>query len=127
MATTVRDIMSTALITAEPSMPLIDAAVTMSSAGVGSVLVVEEGTLIGIFTERDIVSSLERSSADSAPSSPVSDAMTRNPTTIGADATVREAMAQMLGGGFRHLPVFDGEMLVGVVSMRDLAREISEG
>ena len=119
--------MSTVLITAEPSMPLIDAAVTMSSAGVGSVLVVEEGALIGIFTERDIVSALERSSADSAPSSPVSDTMTRNPMTIGAEATVAEAMARMLSGGFRHLPVFDGEMLVGVVSMRDLAREITKG
>jgi CBS domain-containing protein len=52
--------------------------------------------------------------------------MTRDPVTIDADATVEAAMERMLSGGFRHLPVFDGGSLVGMVSMRDLAREISQ-
>jgi CBS domain-containing protein len=53
--------------------------------------------------------------------------MTWNPLTIGPDATVGEAMDRMLDGGFRHLPVMDGATLVGIVSMRDLARSISKG
>ncbi len=127
MMTTVRDVMSTDLVTVEPSTMMIDAAAAMSSARVGSVLVLEEGALVGIFTERDILSAFERIRADPARVSPVSKAMTWNPLTIGPDATVGEAMDRMLDGGFRHLPVMDGGTLVGIVSMRDLARSISKG
>ena len=52
--------------------------------------------------------------------------MTREPQTIDPDATVGEAMDRMLDGGFRHLPVIDSDSLVGIVSMRDLARSISK-
>lgn len=127
MTTTVRDVMSTDLVTVEPSTMMIDAAAAMSSARVGSVLVLEEGALVGIFTERDILSAFERTRADPARVSPVSKAMTGNALTIDPDATVGEAMDRMLDGGFRHLPVMDGGTLVGIVSMRDLARSISKG
>jgi Predicted signal-transduction protein containing cAMP-binding and CBS domains len=127
MTTTVRDVMSTDLVTVAPSTMMIDAAAAMSSARAGSVLVLEEGALVGIFTERDILSAFERSRADPARVSAVSKLMTWNPLTIGPDATVGEAMDSMLDGGFRHLPVMDGGTLVGIVSMRDLARSISKG
>ena len=127
MATTVRDVMSTDLVTVEPSTMMIDASTAMSTARVGSVLVLEQGALVGIFTERDILSAFERVRADPARVSPVSNAMTRNPLTIGPDATVGEAMDKMLDGGFRHLPIIDGGHLMGIVSMRDLARSISKG
>jgi len=52
--------------------------------------------------------------------------MTSDPQTIAPEATVGEAMDRMLDGGFRHLPVIDGDTLVGIVSMRDLARSISK-
>jgi len=127
MTTTVRDVMSTDLVTVEPSTMMIDASTAMSTARVGSVLVLEQGALVGIFTERDILSAFERVRADPARVSPVSNAMTRNPLTIGPDATVGEAMDKMLDGGFRHLPIIDGGHLMGIVSMRDLARSISKG
>jgi CBS domain-containing protein len=57
----------------------------------------------------------------------MSKGMTWDPRTIGPNATVGEAMDRMLGGGFRHLPVMEGGTLVGIVSMRDLARSISNG
>jgi CBS domain-containing protein len=47
--------------------------------------------------------------------------MTRSPTTLPAGATTSEALDLMLASGFRHLPVVDGEAVVGVVSLRDLA------
>jgi acetoin utilization protein AcuB len=48
--------------------------------------------------------------------------MTKNPVTVGPEASVERALEIMLAGHFRHLPVMEGESLVGVVSMRDLSR-----
>jgi CBS domain-containing protein len=82
---------------------------------------------MGIFTERDVLRAFDQMHADPARVSPLSKGMTRDPLTIGPNATVGEAMDTMLDGGFRHLPVMDGGTLVGIVSMRDLARSISKG
>ena len=125
--TTVREVMSTELVTVDPSVNLIEAARQMSTGGVGSVLVLQEGVLVGIFTERDILRAMaDAPSADLARVSPVSTRMVRDPVTIGSDATSGEALDRMLAGGFRHLPVMEGSALVGVVSMRDLAKSISK-
>jgi CBS domain-containing protein len=86
-----------------------------------------EGAVVGIFTERDILRALGYSSnADLARVSSVSKWMSRDPVTIGPDTTVAEALNRMLFGGFRHLPVMGGDAVVGMVSMRDLARSIAE-
>jgi CBS domain-containing protein len=127
MPTAVRDVMSADLVTVSPTTMMIDAATQMSSARVGSVLVLDGGQLVGIFTERDILAAFERSRADPVRVSAVSEGMTFDPQTITADASLGEAMDRMLEGGFRHLPVTDGGSLVGIVSMRDLARNISKG
>ena len=126
--TTVREVMSTELVTVDPSIMVTDAAHLMSTARAGSVLVLEGGSLVGIFTERDIMRALGLvSKADEARVSAVSRWMTPDPVTIGPEATSGEALDVMLSGGFRHLPVLEGDKLVGVVSMRDLARSISKG
>ena len=125
--TTVREVMSTDLITVAPSAMMSQAVGTMSQAGVGSVLVLEGGALLGIFTERDVLRAFDHLHADPARVSPISKGITRDPQTIDPDATVGEAMDRMLDGGFRHLPVMEGGRLVGIVSMRDLARSISKG
>jgi len=127
MATAVREVMSVELVTVEPSASVMEAARVMSVARVGSALVLEGEALAGIFTERDILRALGHTHADAGRVSPVSKWMTRDPVTIGADASVGEALDRMLEGGFRHLPVMEGTILVGIVSMRDLARSISKG
>jgi CBS domain-containing protein len=124
---TVRDVMSSTLVTVAPSAMMIEAARAMSKAGVGSALVVEGGSLVGIFTERDILRVFEQMHADPARVAPVSKSMTRGPKTIDPGASVGTAMDIMLDGGFRHLPVMEADTLVGVVSMRDLARSITKG
>jgi len=124
---TVREVMSTALVTVNPSAMMIEAARVMSEAGVGSALVVDGDSLVGIFTERDILRVFEQMHADPARVAPVSNGMTRDPETIDPDASAGAAMDLMLERGFRHLPVTEGGVLVGVVSMRDLARSIAEG
>jgi len=125
--TTVREIMSTELLTVDPSTNLIEAARAMSIGRSGSLLVLAESSLVGIFTERDILRAMANSAkADLARVSSVSKWMTKDPVTIGPDVTVAEALNQMLFGGFRHLPVKDGDAVVGVVSMRDLAESIAK-
>lgn len=124
--TTVREIMSTELVTVDPTANLTETARLMFAGRAGSALVLQQASLVGIFTERDILRALgDSSSADLARVSPVSKWMSPDPDTIDPETTVAEALNRMLFGGFRHLPVMDGEAVVGVVSMRDLARSMA--
>jgi CBS domain-containing protein len=121
---TVRDIMTKELITVEPSATVAETATVMGEHHVGSALVLEEESLAGIFTERDIVRALSQD-FDAARHS-ISHYMTRTPTTVSPDATLQEALNLMLSGGFRHLPVVDGGHPIGILSMRDISRATAE-
>ena len=120
----VSEIMSTDLVALDPESTVGDAATLMGEHEVGSVAVVEDGRLIGILTERDIVRAL--STAHDAPMRPVVEWMTKDPTTIGPDVGVREALRTMVEGGFRHLPVVDGDSPIGILSIRDVAGTMTE-
>jgi CBS domain-containing protein len=121
--TTVGEIMSKDLITVDPTSTVAEAATVMGEHHAGSALVMEGDALAGIFTERDIVRALGEHF--DAAGHPVSNWMTRNPVTIVLDSDVHDAMERMLSGGFRHLPVMDGDRVVGLVSMRDLSKATS--
>ncbi len=114
--------MSIELVTVFPRASVAEAAAIMSARHVGSAIVLddEEGVLVGIFTERDILRAL--GSDFDAAAHTVAEWMTKDPATIEADATVSEALDRMLEEGFRHLPVLDTGDLVGIVSLRDLSR-----
>jgi CBS domain-containing protein len=116
---TVRDVMSRQLISVDPETTVAEAATIMGGKHVGSALVMEGDRLAGIFTERDIVRALGEHF--DAAGHPVSHWMTSQPATIGPEATTDEALDRMLRGGFRHLPVVDGEQVVGMLSIRDVA------
>lgn len=118
--TAVRDVMTTELITVEPSTSVAAAVTVMGMQGVGAVLAMEKGRLEGIFTERDLVRAMSHDV--SASSQPVAHWMTRNPVTVGPDASVERALEIMLAGNFRHLPVMERENVAGIVSIRDLSR-----
>ena len=120
---TVAALMSRQLVTSDGTATLGEAAAVMAQRRVGSILVLEGERLAGIFSERDIVRALSHS--HDAVRDPVAHWMTQRPVTIGPDASVEEALEKMLAGGFRHLPVLEGERLVGMVSMRDLSKALS--
>jgi CBS domain-containing protein len=122
--TTVAEVMNEGLLSVRPSITVAEAATMMGERRVGSVLVMEGDALLGIFTERDIMRALGEQF--DAAAHQVSEWMTRNPITVPPDTDARDALKTMLDGGFRHLPVIDGEHILGVVSMRDLSRFESE-
>jgi CBS domain-containing protein len=120
---TLRDVMSTTLVTVEPSATVAEAAHLMSIHHVGAVLVVAEGTLHGIFTERDIVRAL--AAEHDAAHHTAADWMSRDPITLHPDAPIVEARDRMLEEGFRHIPVLEDGRLVGIVSLRDLSGRLT--
>src|ERR1044071_10209904 len=102
---TIRDVMSSTIVTVDPGATVAQAATVMAEKRIGSALVMDGDDLAGIFTERDIVRALSQDF--DAPGHPIAHWMTRNPTTVGPDVSVEDAMDLMLQGGFRHLPVTD--------------------
>jgi CBS domain-containing protein len=95
-----------------------DAAQQMRERQIGAALVVESGKLLGIVTERDLVFRLL--AAGGSPDTPVVDLMTASPDTLGPEDTAVTALDRMRAGRYRHLPVVDGDRLIGMVSIRDL-------
>ena len=111
--------MSRELLRAAPDESLAEAAQHMVGRGVGAVLVMEGDRLEGILTERDILKAVAMGVTENAR---VRDWMTRDPETIEASDETGHAAALMIHGGFRHLPVLDGGVVAGIISIRDLMR-----
>ncbi len=119
-ARTVADIMSHPVVTVAAGDKMAEAASTMRERRVGSVVVVDGSVPVGILTERDLVR-FTAAGAD-AGTAVVAEWMTESPDTVARDVDVIAAFASLAEHGYRHIPVVDGEELVGIVSMRDLMR-----
>jgi CBS domain-containing protein len=109
--------MSRDLLTVDSSLPLAEVAARMVERSVGAVLVLDGERLAGIMTERDVLRAVARGIRDDAI---VRDWMTTDPETIQPDETTEHAATLMMHGGFRHLPVVEGDAVVGILSIRDL-------
>ena len=112
------DIITGKVFSVPPSATVAEAAQTMVKGRVGSAVVVDGPWLLGIFTERD---ALRVAAAGTDPTAAaVKDWMTRDPLTVDPDTDSDDAASIMATEGFRHLPVVDGDSVVGVVSLRDV-------
>jgi sigma-B regulation protein RsbU (phosphoserine phosphatase) len=113
----VRDVMSRDLVTVSPNEPLQEVIRRMADRQIGAVLVAVGDTVVGIFTERDLLRI-----APDAPhgwrQSPVADWMTRDPHTVSPDGSWEEAAALLDRLGVRHLPVVEHGRAVGMLSAR---------
>jgi len=116
---TVGDVMATTLLTVDATETLTAAAAQMDARGVGAVLVLNGERLSGILTERDVLRAVATGGVEGTN---VGAWMTHDPDTVGPDERPGHAAALMLHGGFRHLPVLDGDRAVGIISIRDLMR-----
>jgi CBS domain-containing protein len=114
----VQDVMTPATVTESRGDSLRAAAARMWRQQTGSLLVTEDGRLAGIITERDVLRAVALG-ADPDKSS-VDDVMTAEVFTVPPDLNLQDAARLMASRWIRHLPVVDGEEIVGVVSMRDM-------
>src|SRR6266851_967754 len=109
----------------DAATPLVQVLQLMREGNRGAVLVVSNGTLVGIFTERDVLMKVAGQPTDLEHSA-VSQVMTVDPVTLPVEATVAFALNKMLIEGFRHIPLVDDQNRpVAVVSMRDLIDYLS--
>ena len=101
---------------------IAEAADTIAQAKIGALLVDDgAGTIVGILSERDIVRGLSEHGAN-LQDVKVSELMTSDLIRCAPGDTVNEAMAMMTDRRIRHLPVFEGEQLVGFISIGDLVK-----
>lgn len=111
------------ILSTAPDARVYDALQLMADKNVGALLVMDAGELIGIFTERDYARKVilhGKSSHDIR----VREIMTEKLVTVHPAQTVEECMSLMTDKRVRHLPVMEGNKLVGVVSIGDLVKEV---
>lgn len=122
----VAEVMSAHPVTVEPDTEVVSIAVEMITGAFGCLPVTSTGKLVGIVTERDVLraflKAVREGRLDAASDPPVARLMTRDPQTVSAGATVREAEDRLRQRHIRHLPIVDGERLVGMLSDRDVRR-----
>ena len=107
---------------AEVGQSALEIAGLMVQHNIGAVPVLHDGHLVGIFSERDLMSRVVVAGKDAA-HTPVSEVMTEDPLTVAPSDNLETCMTLMKRHGFRHLPVMEGKEVIGMVSMRDLAAE----
>jgi CBS domain-containing protein len=106
-----------------PQESVLRAIEVMATRHVGALLVMNEGSLIGIISERDYARKVilkNRSSQDT----PVGDIMTSPAVSVTPEETVHRCMQIMTEGRFRHLPVVKGDRVVGMLSIGDLVKAV---
>jgi CBS domain-containing protein len=106
-----------------PGDSVLHAIEIMATRHVGALLVMNQGALLGIISERDYARKVilkNRSSHDT----PVSDIMTSPAVSVTPDDTVHRCMQLMTEGRFRHLPVIGGGRVVGILSIGDLVKAV---
>ena len=113
---TLGEICKPTFITVAPEDTLGEVAERMSARNVGAVVVKDFGRLIGVLTERDMLRAMAARVHTS--DARVRQWMTEDPVTAPPDMTFEEAQSIMLDKGFRHLPVVDGDTILGIVSLR---------
>jgi CBS domain-containing protein len=129
-----RSLMEDSVLVLRPSLPVTigqdasagDAIRLLSERGLGALLVVDaQKRLVGILTERDLLMKAV-GHVDDYEAVPVGQIMTHTPETVTSEDTLAFALHKMDGGGYRHLPVLRDGRPVGVISVRDVLRHVSQ-
>ncbi len=109
------------VVTTSPDRLLAEVAAILSEKRIGAIVVVENDTIQGIISERDIVRALA-SHGSEALRKLAADCMTARVVTCRPEDTINDVMHKMTSGRFRHLPVVEGGRLGGIVSIGDIVK-----
>lgn len=104
---------------ADVNQTILELAQAMVERNIGAVPVLREGELVGIFSERDLMRRVVAGGLDPA-ATRVGDVMTDDPLTVDPNEELETCMVLMRRHGFRHLPICEGKLLRGLVSLRDI-------
>ena len=106
-----------------PDATVFEALKLMAQHNIGALLVMSNDMVDGIISERDCVRKVELDEKN-VRDTRISDVMTSKVISINADEPLEECMALMLEKSIRHLPVYDGNKLLGLISVRDVLKEV---
>jgi CBS domain-containing protein len=115
----------TTLFTATPNTSLTAAVQIMSEKDIGSLVVMERSTLVGILTFREVINTLAKGHGNVGQAT-VGSVMEKSPMTCTSEMDLDEARRIMLDQHMRYLPVLDGDTLNGVISFYDVAKAVVE-
>jgi CBS domain-containing protein len=109
--------------TIAPEATVFDALKVLSEAKIGALPVIEDGKLVGMFSERDYARKIILEGKHSK-TTPVREVMTADVCSVSPGQTVKECMTLMNKNRFRHLPVIEGGAVVGMISIGDIVRAV---
>lgn len=121
---TVRELIAGEIAWIEPSGTLNEAALQLHESDIGALAVESDGLLHGIFTERDLTRAV--ASGAELGTALIEEWMTPYPDSFGPDMSVETAATWMLAAGYRHLPVIEGQDVIGMISMKDILWALTE-
>lgn len=123
----VRDLLKTkkiqSIFSLSPNASVLDAMKSMAEYNIGAMLVMEDGKIVGIVSERDIVRKVDVQGKSSA-ATLVRDIMTEKVLYVKSEQPLEDCMALMTEKRIRHLPVIENDCLLGVISIGDVLREV---
>ncbi|HQP39766.1 MAG TPA: CBS domain-containing protein [Polyangiaceae bacterium] len=122
----IRSLMTAQIVTAHPLETVADVVRRMSSRNIGSVLILDDGRLTGIFSERDLLMRVVGWGRDPERTR-IGDVATPSPVAVEVNAPLRDVLQLFRSKKFRHLPVLDDGRPIGVVSTRDLLDALVDG
>ena len=111
------------IISITPDKSVFEAAKIMATAKVGSILILDNDKLAGIFTERDLLNTLIAKGLDPEKTK-ISEAMTKNVATVDLNDTVDGCYQKMQAATCRHMPILENGKVIGMVTMKDILRKI---
>ncbi|PGF14087.1 signal transduction protein [Natrinema sp. CBA1119] len=119
------DLARSDVVTADPDASVAELAATMDQEGVGSVMITDGDSPVGIVTDRDLTVRVLTDDADPSGQT-AADVMTEDPQTIDRNEGFYKATNLMAENGIRRLPVCEGDELVGIITADDLTELIAD-